>query len=388
MYYITPSGARALVDFEYNGTDLSPIYRYVLSPFAGYLVCFLPVFIAPNVITTLGLMWIILSYLIIWCYCPMLNEAGVAPDSVPRWIFLFNSIAMLVYQTLDNMDGKQARRTGSSSPLGLLFDHGCDAFNLILGSGNWLCLMGIGPKDFWQCSIVVFCPMVAFFIATWEEYHTHKLVLPYFNGPTEGIITGAILSFLTFLWGASYWHGTSWCDALSTVLPFQCKICNLDLICMTALTAFVQETFMKIATVVRKTKSFSCLLSLIPILSLSVFSLVIFGTTHPHLFIENPRLCLHLVGLLFCEMVTQLMLDHMTSSNYQPFRYCLLPFLLFFVSNNDNSLLLSYTVAVAVFFFFKVRAVIWEICNVLGIWCFDIQTPFKQEEEFNYYKRN
>lgn len=30
----------------------------------------------------------------------------------------------------DCMDGKQARRTGSSSPLGQLFDHGCDAFVL------------------------------------------------------------------------------------------------------------------------------------------------------------------------------------------------------------------------------------------------------------------
>jgi len=25
------------------------------------------------------------------------------------------------------MDGKQARKTGNSSPLGMLFDHGCDA---------------------------------------------------------------------------------------------------------------------------------------------------------------------------------------------------------------------------------------------------------------------
>jgi ethanolaminephosphotransferase len=32
-------------------------------------------------------------------------------------------------QTIDNLDGKQARRTKSSSPLGLLFDHGCDALN-------------------------------------------------------------------------------------------------------------------------------------------------------------------------------------------------------------------------------------------------------------------
>jgi phosphatidylglycerophosphate synthase len=30
-------------------------------------------------------------------------------------------------QTFDAVDGKQARRTNSSSPLGELFDHGCDA---------------------------------------------------------------------------------------------------------------------------------------------------------------------------------------------------------------------------------------------------------------------
>jgi ethanolaminephosphotransferase len=30
----------------------------------------------------------------------------------------------------DEMDGKQARRTGNSSPLGMLFDHGCDAFTV------------------------------------------------------------------------------------------------------------------------------------------------------------------------------------------------------------------------------------------------------------------
>jgi ethanolaminephosphotransferase len=43
-------------------------------------------------------------------------------------------IAILVYQNLDNLDGKQARKTSntlnkleSSSPLGMLFDHGADS---------------------------------------------------------------------------------------------------------------------------------------------------------------------------------------------------------------------------------------------------------------------
>lgn len=34
---------------------------------------------------------------------------------------------MFIYQSLDAIDGKQARRTNSQSPLGELFDHGCDS---------------------------------------------------------------------------------------------------------------------------------------------------------------------------------------------------------------------------------------------------------------------
>jgi len=33
---------------------------------------------------------------------------------------------------MDNSDGKQARRTGASSPVGMLFDHGCDACIAVL----------------------------------------------------------------------------------------------------------------------------------------------------------------------------------------------------------------------------------------------------------------
>lgn len=41
-----------------------------------------------------------------------------------------NGISIIVYTNLDCIDGKQARRTKSSSPLGQLFDHGCDALAL------------------------------------------------------------------------------------------------------------------------------------------------------------------------------------------------------------------------------------------------------------------
>eukprot|EP00956_Cyclotella_meneghiniana_P038130 scaffold149152_cov25-Cyclotella_meneghiniana.AAC.1 len=106
--------------------------------------------------------WMIVPYSIIWYHCPdlyesstnvmmMLSDSEYKDDDdtvvVPRWIFLFNCAAMLIYQTLDNMDGKQARRTGTGSALGLLFDHRCDAVNSIFGSGNWIVAMALVPGN-------------------------------------------------------------------------------------------------------------------------------------------------------------------------------------------------------------------------------------------------
>ena len=51
--------------------------------------------------------------------------------------FAIHAAALFVYQHMDAVDGKQARRTGNSSPLGLLFDHGCDALGSLALFGWW-----------------------------------------------------------------------------------------------------------------------------------------------------------------------------------------------------------------------------------------------------------
>ena len=45
----------------------------------------------------------------------------------PAWAHILAAAGVFIYQTLDSIDGKQARRTNTASPLGELFDHGCDA---------------------------------------------------------------------------------------------------------------------------------------------------------------------------------------------------------------------------------------------------------------------
>ena len=57
-YYLTPKAVSRLPYYQYQGADLSLLYKHVLSPLAGWLVdAVTPHTLAPNAITLLGLAW-------------------------------------------------------------------------------------------------------------------------------------------------------------------------------------------------------------------------------------------------------------------------------------------------------------------------------------------
>ena len=158
----------------------------------------LPEWVAPNTITLTGLLFSVLSLVLTLVFNPSLGVHG------PRWLHLFSAMCLFVYQTLDNMDGQQARRTKTSSPLGMLFDHGCDAVNACLSSITMGSVFGTG----WTMGVFlgVFSGFFPFYIQTWEEYYVGEMILPVVNGPTEGLLSICIAAVLSFLWGANWWH--------------------------------------------------------------------------------------------------------------------------------------------------------------------------------------
>jgi phosphatidylglycerophosphate synthase len=48
---------------------------------------------------------------------------------LPHWVYILFAFLIFAAQTFDAIDGKHARNTKRSSPLGQLMDHGCDAFS-------------------------------------------------------------------------------------------------------------------------------------------------------------------------------------------------------------------------------------------------------------------
>jgi ethanolaminephosphotransferase len=285
------------------------------------------------------------------------------------------------------MDGKQARRTGSSSPLGLLFDHGCDAVNSIFGSVNWIIGMALVPNEhLLECWALVFGPYAMFYVATWEQYHTGELILPIVNGPNEGLLGGALLSFTSWYLGPFFWQGTEWYEGLQAIfpLPSSLSVRNCDFVILASCIGFVQEMALKSISVGSKhTEAFATILPFV-VLTTCFF---LIGFWDPELLLSFPRTALHLSMLLFVEMSTELMLAHVTSQPFTPFRrWQLLPLvglsLWICVVGSSDSLgywLVTYTAGLAAYLSFKIVSVIREMCHTLHIWCFDIVTPYPSD---------
>jgi ethanolaminephosphotransferase len=378
FYYLSPVAQYNLPRFQYRGQDRSLLYNYVLSPLAGRLVGLLPRNVAPNTITLVGLLFMVSAYLTFWAYCP---DLAADPAILPRWIFLWNCVSMLLYQTFDNMDGKQARRTGSTSPLGLLFDHGCDAINSLFGSANWIVAMALHPRhDALACWILLLGPYSLFFVGTWEEYYTGSLVLPMVNGPNEGLLGGALLSFTSYWLGPTYWQQTTWSRTLGSYIGGNVTmpiLRNADWVILAALFGFMQECILKITNVVRR-YGLHAASTLFPFLTLSGCTLVLMVTDS--CWFIMPRAFLHLVASLFVEMTTALMLAHMCGTPYRVWRWTLLPLLALTFANVissrrvDPDVWVWYAAASCMYLALKTCLVINEICELLQIWCFDIVT--------------
>lgn len=151
----------------------------------------------PNLITLTGFLFVVANFLTLLWYNPTLDA------ECPPWVYASFGIGLFLYQTFDACDGTQARRTGQSGPLGELFDHGVDAINTTLGVLIFAGVTGLGQS--WSTLLTTFASLCAFYLTTWEEYHTGTLYLGLVSGPVEGVLTLCAAYFFTAYHGAAFW---------------------------------------------------------------------------------------------------------------------------------------------------------------------------------------
>ena len=184
-----------LKNFKYKSTDDSLLYQKCMSPCLNTVVNYIPSFIAPNLITFMSLCFNIFASVISY-----LDGGFDFSSKLNRSTCIVIGSFQFLYQLLDNLDGKQARRTGNSTPFGMLMDHGCDVFTNIFTAYNLSKLLLVGNDDFLSFS-VFFGLILGFYMMTLEEYKLGEMHFPKINGTDEGNFLIFLLGFFLGIFG-------------------------------------------------------------------------------------------------------------------------------------------------------------------------------------------
>jgi len=164
----------------------------------NWQVTFVPHYIHPNLLTLSGAMFILSGLLTMVVYSPDLKQ------DIPSWCYLFNALCIFLYQSLDAIDGKHARNSGMSSPIGELWDHGFDA--LIAGAlAIEFCMVLKLGNNASLAFISIITTMFSFFSAHWQYYCSGYLSFSSFD-VTEVLTISIIGNLLTAIFGQDMWN--------------------------------------------------------------------------------------------------------------------------------------------------------------------------------------
>ncbi|KAL5725573.1 ethanolaminephosphotransferase [Ranunculus cassubicifolius] len=384
MGYIGAHGVAALHRHKYSGVDNSLVAKYILQPFWTRCVNLFPLWMPPNMITLTGFMFLLTSALLGYIYSPRLDSPP------PRWVNFAHGLLLFLYQTFDAVDGKQARRTNSSSPLGELFDHGCDAlacaFEAMAFGSTAMC----GGDAFWFWVISA----VPFYGATWENYFTNTLLLPIVNGPTEGLMLIYMAHTFTAFVGAEWWA-----QHLGQSVPFLSWLPIISDIPVSKLVLYFMIIFAVIPTIILNIYNVNKVVqakqgSMVTAFAMLYPFTVLLGgaliwdylspndlrVNYPHLFIAGT-------GLAFGFLVGRMVLAHICDEpkGLKTSMCMVLLYLPFALANaiaatfndgiplvDERLVLIGYVVYSTGLYLHFAMSVIHEITTALGIYCFRI----------------
>lgn len=231
---------------------------------------------------------------------------------------------------MDAVDGKQARRTGTSTPLGQLFDHGCDCLACLSHHSIALYVLLPGNSRWGMAGLAGL--QTGFFFAQWQEMYTGVLRTSFgCVGVTEtqyGLIVGALFAAIAGPENILLWANTD-----MNILGFHVPagIVGVQMWCIFCLVLVIicaEKTFRHIienaAEITLSTADGQPLLQrsltdLVPVALLNVFLLL----WEDSLITRSPRTLFLLTGLLFFYFTVQMIVFSMARMRYPVWQPCL-----------------------------------------------------------------
>jgi len=385
---LTADGLKNIASHKYIGSEYTHLDN-LLNPVWDYVTNLLPMWIAPNMVTTIGGLHCLTAYLLIWYYSPNMDTP------IPNYVIFLSGYCTVAYYTFDCMDGKQSRRTGTSSPLGQLFDHGVDCLCNIYHSAITAAYLTIGgtPWFFAQLSSL----QLAFFCAQWEEYYTH--VLPHGCGKWLGTTEinyglGLLTIVMAFVDREELWVNTTVGDVyILQVLPAPLHSLSLGqfgilgwlilsivmvILCLIRVDSYLRSHHCDVSV---RLSALSKLVSPI-ILAISPFVL-------PNHIIENQTRQLSLaLGIIFSIITKKMIVFSMAKMSYAALQVEILPYILwvlYMTSTGSEESTISSNILTLICCWHLFRLFVWCGCAIsqikerLDIYCFTIKKVKKED---------
>ncbi|XP_039745870.1 cholinephosphotransferase 1 isoform X3 [Pararge aegeria] len=359
---------KRLSEHKYSCTSASILDAW-LQPWWCWLVSKTPLWLAPNLITILGLIVNIVTTLILIWYSP---DARQEP---PRWACALCALGVFVYQSLDAIDGKQARRTGSQSPLGELFDHGCDSISTVFIALGACIAVKLGDYPTWmffQC----FCAMTLFYCAHWQAYVTGTLKMGRID-VTEAQYAIIVIHLISAILGPDVW--TTQVGSLEMRYSLGGVAVAGAALTLAALAAAIAAGGVgKNGSTVAGT---SILSPVIPFSLVVVPAFIIFQKSESHVYENHPALYILAFGMVGAKVTNRLVVAHMTKSEMELYDWSLLgPAMLFLNQYFNNAIPEYYVLWLCTLWVYAdlmryCGQICFEICEHLHIRLFRIPYP-------------
>lgn len=204
------------------------------------------------------------------------------------------AILVFVYLTFDNIDGAQARRTGTSTPLGEFLDHWLDAFNLTFLFLGAVISFGLTPE---RGVLIMVVACLSYGMTFWEQQVTGRI----FMG-TVGNVEGIVITNLFYVAAAVVGP-----EALRTT-PILWGYTAIDGLFVAALAACVSTVVGPILRVRRRL--FEPVLIFGPVLFVGAIFLVV-----PDLSSRPPEF---LLALLTPTLAGRVLIGHLLKTRAEP----------------------------------------------------------------------
>uniref|UniRef100_A0A2K5VS19 Cholinephosphotransferase 1 n=1 Tax=Macaca fascicularis TaxID=9541 RepID=A0A2K5VS19_MACFA len=294
---------RRLEEHRYSAAGVS-LLEPPLQLYWTWLLQWIPLWMAPNSITLLGLAVNVVTTLVLISYCP------TATEEAPYWTYLLCALGLFIYQSLDAIDGKQARRTNSCSPLGELFDHGCDSLSTVFMAvgASIAARLGTHPDWLFVCS---FIGMFVFYCAHWQTYVSGVLRFGKVD-VTEIQIALVIVFVLSAFGGATMWDYTiPILEIKLKILPVLGFLGGVIFSCSNYFHVILHGGVGKNGSTIAGTSVLSPGLHIGLIIILAI---MIYKKSATNVFEKHPCLYTLMFGCVFAKVSQKLVIAHMTKS--------------------------------------------------------------------------